>query len=113
MNEIALIENQLRENIGKLLIELQTAKTINKLAFDSIVQLSNEIACALKSSELISKSLLNELRSLIKVLRAEAPFFQEKSVLLENMADQMDMIFDLILRGETHEDRQPGVPRII
>ena len=113
MNEIALIENQLREDIGNLLVELQTAKTVNKAAFDSVVKLSNELARALKSSELISKSLLNELRTLIKVLRAEAPFLKEESVFLEDMADQMDMIFDLILRGEVLDDRQPGIPRII
>ncbi|WP_218008509.1 hypothetical protein, partial [Janthinobacterium agaricidamnosum] len=71
------------------------------------------LARLLKNSELISKSLLNELHTAAKILRAEAPFVKGKSATLVKMAEQLELTFDLILRGECHNDRISGVPRVI
>jgi hypothetical protein len=49
----------------------------------------------------------------VRILRAESKYLKEYSPLIEVMADKIDMTFDLILLGESHDDRQPGEPRII
>ncbi len=56
---------------------------------------------------------MNELRVATKVLRAEAPYVDGGRNDLESMADKLEITFDLILKGESPEDRVPGVPRII
>jgi len=54
---------------------------------------------------MISKSLLNELYA--------APFTKDQQAALVKMAEQLELTFDLILRGECLGDRVPGVPRVI
>jgi hypothetical protein len=60
----------------------------------------------------VPKSLLKELRFAIKAMRAEAVRHKDHQRLLK-MADELELTFDLILVGEAHGDRVPGVPRII
>lgn len=38
---------------------------------------------------------------------------KENSLNVGKKAEAIEMTFDLILRGESHGDRQPGIPRII
>ena len=62
---------------------------------------------------MVPKWILNELWVSMLMLHAEAPYFKEKTMELEDMEAKLEMLFSLILRDETPEDRVPGVPRII
>lgn len=78
-----------------------------------IDHLAQLLAGKLKDNDLLSKSLLNELYLTAKVIRAEAQYIKGESTSLGEMADRIEMIFGLILRGESCDDRKPGVPRIV
>lgn len=112
MNELEAIEAQIRESVGRFLLDLQS-KFVNEPEFEKIDRLSRELAQRLKSESLVPKSVLNELYTLVKVARAEAPYMKECSSNVEKKVDAIEMTFDLILRGESHGDRQSGVPRVI
>jgi hypothetical protein len=88
-------------------------KAIDPQVFQEIHAQARLLACLLKDRELISKSLLNELHTAARILRAEAPYVKGQSVALVKMAEQLELTFDLILLGECHSDRVPGVPRVI
>jgi len=103
----------IREAITTFLVPLQATKIIKKDAFEELVNAINALAQALKGHDFVSKSLLDEIYTTIRVLRNEAPHFHSETAVLENMADQLEMLFALILIGETPNDRTPGVPRII
>jgi precorrin-6x reductase len=113
MNDLDLAQEDFRKKIGDFLIVLQTMGGINQQIFQEIDIQAKLLARLLKDRELISKSLLNELHIAVKILRAEAPFAKDQQVSLVRMAEQLELTFDLILRGECHNDRIPGVPRVI
>lgn len=113
MMDVNSIGEKLSKNIGEFLVSIQTTRTVNKGAFEVIDQLAQLLARDLKGVDLVPKALLNELHVAAKVLRAEAPYIKAESTVLEEMANRIEMTFDLILRGECHDDRRPGVPRVI
>ena len=113
MNNIEEVSRVLRDRISELLVPLQTRKVIDGAAFEGVAECTRQLARQLKGSELVPKTVLNEIRVTIGVLRAEAPYAGDKTPDLISMANRLEMVFDLILRGETSDDRVPGVPRII
>jgi len=113
MTDLDRAQRRFKEKVGELLLSIQTIRTIDTLAFNEVDTQARLVALLLKGSEFVSKSLLNEFHMASRILRAEAPYFKDKSDILVKMADQLDLTFDLILRGECHGDRVPGVPRII
>lgn len=113
MNELGTIEAQIRESVGRFLLDFQSSKFVNEPEFEKIDRLSRELAQRLKPETLISKSVLNELYKFVKVVRAEIPYMKEPSSSVEKKADTIEMTFDLILRGESHGDRKPGVLSVI
>ncbi|MGE7955218.1 hypothetical protein ACQKQA_01240 [Pseudomonas sp. NPDC089530] len=113
MNDLDLLQKSFRQKIGDFLLAVQTTKTISSQAFQEIDAQSKLLARLLKDKELISKSLLNELYTAARILRAEAPFAKDQQAALVKMAEQLELTFDLILRGECPSDRVSGVPRVI
>ena len=113
MNNIDEISRLLRERISGFLVPLQTRKAIDKAAFEGLAECARQLARQLKGTTLVSKAVLNEIRVTIGVLRAEAQYAGDKAPELVGMANRLEMVFDLILRDETPDDRVPGVPRII
>ncbi|WP_338768683.1 hypothetical protein [Massilia sp. METH4] len=113
MNDLELVQENFQEKIGNLLLSVQTTKTVDSQAFQEVDNKAKLLARLLKDRKLISKSLLNELHTAAKILRAEAPYMKEHSAALVKLAEQLELTFDLILRGECHGDRVPGVPRVI
>jgi hypothetical protein len=111
MNELEVMEIQIKESVGRFLLDLQSSKFVNESEFENIDRLSREIARQLKADALVPKSVLNELYKFVKVVRAEVPYIKEPSD-VKKKADAIEMTFDLILRGESHGDRQPGVLRV-
>lgn len=113
MSDLDSAQESFKENVGNFLLSVQTMKTINSTAFQEVNAQAKLLARLLKDRELISKSMLNELHTAAKIMRAEAPYVKGQSVTLVEMAEQLELTFDLILRGECHSDRVPGVPRVI
>jgi len=110
--EQVVLEKRFKENLGRFLVAVQTERVVSQVAFADINNDAVQIARVLKLYPDISKSLLNAWRTGIKVLRAEAPYVPEEAQAMTEMADKLEMTFDLVLMGESPEDRVPGVPRI-
>ena len=113
MSDFEVSQEQFRTDLGQFLLTIQTVRMIDVRAFQRVDHEAAELARALKGQSLVPRSLLNELRMAIKILRAEAPHIEGGRNELLTMADKLEMTFDLILKGETLEDRVPGVPRIV
>lgn len=113
MNEIETIADNLRQEISNFLVPIQTSKVIKKNHFQSILSAVELLASQLKGIDLVSKSLLNEIFVTVKILRAEASHFGSDEATLIDMAGKLEYVFELILKDETSDQRQPGVPRII
>jgi len=113
MNDVESLGEELREAISRFVVPLQTIRTVDQKAFDRIEHLARLLSRKLKGNDLVSKSLLKELYVTATIIRAEAPYIKSEAAGLEKMAGQIEMIFGLILRGESCDDRKPGVPRVI
>ena len=107
------IEAELKEAITDFLVPLQTTRVIKQDAFERLHSSAKEICRQLKGNQLVPKSLLNEIYVTALVIKTEQSHFEDRAALLEEMSHQLEMCFILILKDESPEDRQPGVPRII
>lgn len=103
----------LSEAVTAFLVPLQTTRTLNQDAFSLLLAESKQLAKLLKEHKLIPKIFLNEIYGSIQTIRNEAPHFKNERATLEGMADQLEYVFALIMIGESDEDRNPGVCRII
>jgi hypothetical protein len=113
MSNLDFAQESYKEIVGKFLLGIQTKRLVDFSLFQEVEKQTKLLASFFKDQELVSKSLLNELHTAAKILRTEAPFVKDKSAELIKMAEQLELIFDLILRGEVPSDRIPGVPRLI
>jgi hypothetical protein len=113
VSEFENLQRRFKEDLGHFLLAIQTVRVVDVAAFQRVDVAAAELARLLKGQSLVPKSLLKDLRMAIKALRAEAPYVESSSGRLVEMADRLEMTFDLILIGESHEDRIPGVPRIV
>lgn len=113
MSDLDSARESFKEKASAFLLSIQTMKVVDSQAFQEVDAKAKLLSRLLKDRELISKSLLNELHMAAKILRAEAPYVKGQSATLIKMAEQLELTFDLILRGECQSDRVPGVPRVI
>ena len=112
MSDVKKLGEELRSAVTQFLFPLRTAKRVNRIAFEELEHFACLLAAELKSSDVVSKSLLNELYSTVGIIRAEAPYVKGETDNLRKMADKIQVIFDGILCGESCDDRKPGVPRV-
>jgi hypothetical protein len=112
MSEFDELQHCFKADLGHFLLAILTVRVVDVAGFEKVDGEAAELARFLKGQSLVPKSLLKELRWAIKCLRAEASYVGESGQLHE-MANRLEMTFDLILVGESREDRAPGVPRII
>jgi hypothetical protein len=113
MSDLETAQERFKAELGHFLVAIQTVRVVDAAASKRIEHEAEELARLLKGHLLVSKALLNELRVATKVLRAEAPYVEGGRNSLVAMADKLEMTLDLILKGECHDDRVPGVPRIL
>lgn len=113
MTEFEKCQEQFNIDLGLFLRDIQTIRKVDTAVFQKVDRGATVLANALKGQPLIPKALLNELRVATKILLAEAPYIDGGQNDLANMASKLEMTFDLILKGESPEDRIPSVPRII
>jgi hypothetical protein len=113
VSEFEISQDRFKSDLGEFLRAIQTVRVVDLAAFQRVDREAAELAKGLKGQALVPRSLLNELRVATKILRAEVPYVEGGRNDLASMADKLEMTFDLILKGESPEDRVPGVPRII
>lgn len=113
MTEIMPIFERYQEELGRFLLQIQTVRVLDHGASERLESDSRELARLLKNQPSVPKSVLREMRAAIKILRAEAPYMPSEQRAMNDMADRLEMTFDLILLGEDHGDRTLGVPRIL
>ncbi|GGY21192.1 hypothetical protein [Paludibacterium paludis] len=113
MSNMIFDQEGLRRQIGRLLLSIQAERSIDLLAVQMVVEQVKELAKTLKGSELLPRTVLYELHTAIKILRAEIPHIKHGRDDVVRTVDEIELAFDLILRGECHESRVPGVPRIV
>ncbi|QKH38518.1 hypothetical protein FOC84_27730 [Achromobacter pestifer] len=101
----------LRSSGAEFVMALQTTKEIKRQAFERLDKASRELARLLRGAEQLPRNIINDLYITAKILENEAPYSQD-SALVSQMAGTLYMTFDLILLGESHEDRLPGIPRV-
>jgi hypothetical protein len=111
MRTIDEIERDLRKGITEAVVPLQTTRVVDSAGLDRLVGWAHEGAAALKGREQLPRSFLNELYVVAHVIRAEGE--HNPSTKIPEVADQLEMVFALILRGEEPADRKPGVPRVL
>ena len=104
----------MREAITQFVVPLQRGTPASGSAFEQVHSLVVELMGYYKGNDRVSKSLLNDVYVVPRVLAAElehAPPGERES--LNQMIQKLEMCFGLLLLGEVPEDRRPGVPRII
>ena len=111
MGDIDRVAGEMCRNIFDFLLPLQTTKEIRVDSFEKADQSAREFARLLKGSQSIPRLPFKELYSAARALEAEAPYSGNPDLVL-GMAAKLHMTADLIVWGECHEDRQPGVPRV-
>ena len=113
MTEMREMHEDLRERLSRFLLPIQTERHVDHRAFEEVIARANDAARLLKSHELVSKVLLNDLHMASKVLRAEAAHIKSETEAMLKKAGRLEFVFDLILLGESPEDRVSGVARIV
>jgi len=113
MTEAEATFEHLKEELGAFLLKIQTVRVLDVEAFGRIDANVRRLAEELRNQTLVPKAMLKEIRSAAKILQAEAAYMREEQGAMLDMAGKLEMTFDLILLGEDHSDRIPGVPRII
>lgn len=106
------IAPELREAVTQFLVPLQTMQPTNVKAFERLHGLVIELMRSYKGNDLVSKSLLNELYTVPRIITTELEHRPAEREILEKMTQQLVFCFDLLLIDELPEERRPGVPRI-
>jgi hypothetical protein len=113
ITEMREIQEDLKQRLFRFLLPIRTEHHVDRRAFEEVIARANDAARLLKSHELVSKALLNDLHMASKVLRAEAAHIKPETEAMLKMAGRLEFVFDLILLGESPEDRVSGVARIV
>jgi hypothetical protein len=111
MNELNQAAEELRRHIESLVISIQTTKEIKHAEFEAADALGRRIAVLLKGQEKLPRRILYDLDMAAGILENEAEQSQNPQEVLA-MSRAFRLSFGLILCGETHDDRKPGVPRV-
>lgn len=111
MSSIAMITGRLQRSLTEFLVPLQTVGVVDEAAFRQVELCATELAEHLKGSEELPRIPINELYETVKLLLGESEYHPTKN--LGALANRLEKILALILRGESPSDRVPGVPRIL
>ena len=115
IDEINAIFEDLERCVFDVVNGVQDSKEIRAAAFERTEQLSKQLTALLKGHELIPRYILERLSHAGSILQNEASHMrtnaeQQKTL---QMAAAIITTSNLIIGGECHNDRRPGVPRII
>lgn len=115
IDEINAVFKDLERYMFDVVNGVQDGKEIRASAFERTEQLSKQLTALLKGHELIPRYILERLSQAASILQNEASHMpttaeQQKA---HQMATAIMTTSNLIIGGECHDDRRPGVPRII
>lgn len=108
-NTLAQAELDLQRLVTEVVVPLQTRSTLPRDGIRRLVEAVEQAAEAARGCEALPRSLLHEIHVLARVLRAESPYRDTETLVWA--ADRIDLVFSLLLAGETLADRKPGAPR--
>lgn len=110
-----MVFEELERQMFDVVNGVQDGKEIRTMSFDQTEQLSRQLTTLLKGHEMLPRYILLRLSQATTILQNKAPYMQSAAEQQEavRMANAIQMTSSLILRGECHDDRRPGVPRII
>ena len=111
VHEVGLVWDELQRHLVDLVNGVQDAREIRSTAFAQTEILGKDLTRLLKGQEFLPRYVLLGLRDASSALESGAEFLRDPRPALE-MANSLKWTFDLILMGESHSDRQVGVPRI-
>jgi hypothetical protein len=111
MNEFDQIGDELERHIFELILPLQTTKEIKEAAFNAADEAGRTLARLLKGHEMLPRKIIYALDMAAGTLENEAPYSHDEQKVLA-MSRAFRFTFGLILLGESHEDRKPGVARV-
>jgi hypothetical protein len=111
MSELDKVGSELKRHIFDLIVPLQTTKDVRVEAFNAADAAGRELTRLLKGHEMLPKTILFELDRAAGILENEAPYSRDEQKVLA-MSHAFRLTFGLILLGESHDDRKPGVPRV-
>lgn len=112
MTDISGIRAELDEQFTRFFTPLQTTRAVDRIALEAFYDTAQRLPALLKGTDVVSKPLLRTLYVAMSILRAEAPYTKNDSCFLEEMADKIQMIFDLIIYDDSLEGWKPGIPRV-
>ena len=115
IEEIRLVFEQLDDHMFDVVNGVQDGKEIRRSAFERAEQLSKQLTALLKGQELLPRYVLLQLSQAANILQNEASYMPTTADKQEalRMANAIRLTLDLILKGECHDDRRPGIPGII
>jgi|APFEC2959095171_1045051.scaffolds.fasta_scaffold00236_58 hypothetical protein len=103
---------ELEELQRRATIRLLAADHFDPEAFHALRQHICRKAEDLRAEHTISKQILECLRQAPKAIRSRAEYLPAVRDHL-SVADDFEMLLDLLIAGEGCEDRKPGAPRVI
>lgn len=107
-NELSMhLKQKTTDAIYPLILEIK----IEKFALEQLVFFLEESTRVLKNDRFIDKEILQEIVSSSISIKAEAE--RVDSIFLKEIGNKLDKCLNLIIIGESIDDRKPGVPRII
>jgi hypothetical protein len=115
IEEIRAAFEQLECHMFDVVNGVQEGKEIRKAAFERTEQLSKQLTTLLKGHELLPRYILLKLNQAGNILQNEASYMSTTADQQEalRMASAIQLTSYWILKGECHDDRRPGILRII
>lgn len=113
MTELEGAETRLKAALSDLLLPIQAFRGFDPAAAKRVEAEITLIPRLLKGTDLLPRSLLNEMRTAARVLSNEAPHAEENRRQLIELSGNIEMAIDLIFLGESFEDRGGGLPRVV
>jgi hypothetical protein len=115
IEEISSVFENLERSMFDVANGVQDGKEIRTAPFERTEELSRQLTALLKGHELLPRYILLRLSQAATILQNEAPYMPTISEQQEalRMSNAIQLTSSLILKGECHDDRRPGIPRIM
>ena len=105
---------ELREAVSAFLLPLKTMQGVKKEAFARLESIATEATRICKSDDVLSKALLAEIFITARAIEPEEEYVAVADrAALRAMREKLEMLFHLLIYGESPDDRVPGIPRIL
>lgn len=111
MNDYLEIFELLKQKTTKFVYPLVLEGVVLNDEFDDLLSFVEDLSQMFKYDSMLPKNILKELLLTLKSIKSQNERLKSKE--LSFMEERLEHVFNLILGGESVDDRKPGVPRII